>query len=258
MLDRLAAAFDLDAGARERPRNVAMRHHDRPAAVADDATVEPVQRVGDHRRRQHLLDGHDIAQHRVRIVLRMVRRRDLDPGQLLAGGAVLIHVPHGAHGVEIHRGRAERELERHVRRVGIVDARRGPGRHALRARPAGQRDQRDAALAGGDGGGGMRHMDQIGRAAGVGGIHVPDVEADIVEHRQGTEPGGIAGTEIAVDIAQREPGVGQRPARDLGVQLPERLVERLAGRMLVGTDDIGRSAVAHAGTRSLGGDAAPC
>ena len=57
---------------------------DGAAAVGDDAAVEPMQRIGDHRRVHHLLDRDHVAQHRVRVVLRVVRGRDLDPGELLA------------------------------------------------------------------------------------------------------------------------------------------------------------------------------
>jgi len=52
--------------------------NNRTAAVADDAAIEPVQRVGDHRRVDDILDGDDVAQHRVRIVLRVMRGRDFD------------------------------------------------------------------------------------------------------------------------------------------------------------------------------------
>jgi len=46
------------------------------------------------------------------VVLGVVGCRDLDPGQLLAGGAEeLMHVAHGAHAVDIVRGRAIGGLE---------------------------------------------------------------------------------------------------------------------------------------------------
>ena len=35
----------------------------------------------------------------MRIVLRMVGRGDLDPGELFAGGAVFVHVAHGTGGL---------------------------------------------------------------------------------------------------------------------------------------------------------------
>ncbi len=44
--------------------------------------------------------GDDVAQHGVRIVLGVMGGGDLDPGELLAGGAELVHVAHGAHAVD--------------------------------------------------------------------------------------------------------------------------------------------------------------
>ena len=62
MCDQVHQAFrDLRAG-----------DNDRPAAVADDATIEPMQRVGDDRRVDDIFDGDDVAQHRMRIVLRVM------------------------------------------------------------------------------------------------------------------------------------------------------------------------------------------
>ena len=141
-----------------------------------------MQRIGDHRRVQHVLDGDDVAQHRVRVVLRVMRGRDLDPGELLAGGAVLVHVAHGAHAVDVVRGRAVGRLE-----IGLGAGR--ARRHRAGARLAGQRDQRDRALAGGDRLGGMAEMDQIGAAAGLGGIDMADLEAEVVDHRPQRRPG---------------------------------------------------------------------
>ena len=76
----------------------------RATAVGDDAAIHPVQGIGDHRRVQHVLDRDDLLQHRVRIVLRVMRGGDLDPGQLLAGGAVVVHVAHGTHAVDVVGG----------------------------------------------------------------------------------------------------------------------------------------------------------
>src|SRR5258706_15692587 len=40
-------------------------HDQRAAAVTYDAAVEPMQRIGNHRRIEHVLDGDDLAQHGV-------------------------------------------------------------------------------------------------------------------------------------------------------------------------------------------------
>src|SRR5690606_17331858 len=83
----------------------------RAAAVGDHAAVQTVQRVGDHRRVQHVLDGDHVTQHGVLVPLGVVAGRHLDPGQLLAGGAVLVHVARGAHGVGVVGGAAVDVLE---------------------------------------------------------------------------------------------------------------------------------------------------
>ncbi len=57
-----------------------------------------------------------------------------------------------------------------VRLLRVAQARRGAGRHALGARTAGERDQRDVAAAGGDRLRGMADVHDVGRAAHVGGV----------------------------------------------------------------------------------------
>ena len=101
MLHRLAGADDLDQRPLELFGDLRANNDNRAAAVADDAAIEPMQRGSDHRRVHHVLDGHYLGQHGVRIVLRVMRGGDFDPGELLARGAVLVHVAHRAHGVGV-------------------------------------------------------------------------------------------------------------------------------------------------------------
>ena len=61
-------------------------------------------------------------------------------------------------------------------------------------------------------------MDQIGTAAGLGGIDVADLEAEVIDHRP-KAAGGVAGAEIAVDVGLGEPGILERALGDLGMQL---------------------------------------
>ena len=131
VLRRFAAAEHLDAVALERGRDLGRHHHKRAAAVGDHAAVEPVQRVRDHRRVDHLVHRHDLAQHGVFVVLGVVRGGDLDPGELLAGSAEFVHVPARGHAVHVHHGGSVDELERHVGRSVAVIAGRRAGRHAL-------------------------------------------------------------------------------------------------------------------------------
>ena len=137
--------------------------------------------------------------------------RDLDPGELFAGGAVVVHMAHGTHAVGIVGGRAVSRLE-----IGLCAG--GARRHRPGARLAGERDQRDRAFAGRDRFGGVAEMDQIGTAAGLGGIHMANLEAEVIDHRP-KAAGGVAGAEIAVDIGFGEPGILDRALGDLGMQL---------------------------------------
>ena len=133
----------------------------RATAVADDTAIEPVQWIGDQWRVEYVLDRDHLRQHGVRIVLGMMRSRDLDPGELRAGGAVIVHVPHGAHGVAVRRRDGVRHFPAGFRLVRIAGARRRAGRHAFGARPPGQGDQRDRALAERDRFGGVADLQQV-------------------------------------------------------------------------------------------------
>src|SRR3546814_4026189 len=61
--------------------------------------------------RSYVLDRDHLAQHRMLVVLRVVRGGDLDPGELLAGRAELVHVAHGAHGVHVRSEEHTSELQ---------------------------------------------------------------------------------------------------------------------------------------------------
>ncbi len=189
-----------------------------------------MQRIGDHRRVQHVLDGDDLLEHRVRIVLRVMRGRDLDPGELLAGGAVIMHVPQRAHAVGIVGGRSISRLE--IRLGAGRTRRRGTG-----ARLARQRHQRDRALARRDGFGRVAKMDDVGAAAGLGRIDVAHAQAEIIHHRPGAAR-CIARAKVAIDIGAGQPGVLQRALRHFGVQLRGRLVGRMPRRVFVDSGDV--------------------
>ena len=81
-------------------------------------------------------------------------------------------------------------------------------------------------------------MDQIGTAAGLGGIDVADLEAEVIDHRP-QPAGGVAGAEIAVDIGLGQPGVLDRALGDLGMQLCGGFIGCVPGRMLVDPGNVG-------------------
>src|SRR5690606_22686631 len=89
MLDRFSGADQLHARPVEPACDLRAGCDHRAAAIADDAAVQPVQRRRHERRRKNVVDGDDLAQHRIGIEMRMVRSGDLDPGELLARRAEL-------------------------------------------------------------------------------------------------------------------------------------------------------------------------
>ena len=227
----------------ERPlqafRDLRPRHDHRAAAVAHDAAVEAMQRIRDHRRVHDFLDRDHVPEHRVGVVLGVMRSRDFDPGELLARRAVLVHVAHRAHRVEVHGHRAVRHL---VRRIGKVDAavahlRAGA---AFGVRPAGERDQRDVALSGRDGFRGVGDVHQIRAAAHVGGVDVAQlVEVHVVRHAPDVGARRVTRTEVAVDVVLGESRVLERAFRALRVELRDGFVGGLAQGMLESTGDVG-------------------
>src|SRR3546814_14563891 len=90
------------------------------------------------------------------------------------------------------------------------------GCHALGARPASQRDQRDAALAGGNRLRGMADVDEIRRTAGIGGIDVAQLQAHVIGHVARAEARRIAGAALAVDVVLAQAGVFPRPFGQIG------------------------------------------
>src|SRR5215510_1687152 len=81
-LRRLAVAQHRDGLPGQIPGHLRCDHDERAAAVADHAAIQPVQRVADHGRLQHLRNRHRVGKHRVRVVLRVPGCRHLDRRQL--------------------------------------------------------------------------------------------------------------------------------------------------------------------------------
>jgi len=179
------------------------------------------------------------------LIQAMVRGGDLDPGELFGGGAELVHVAHGGHRVHVDDGGSIDGFEADIRGI-AVGAGGGAGGHAFGARPPGEGDEAYGGLAGGDGLRGMADVQHVGRAAGLGAVHVAHVaQAHVFNHRQCAEPGCVAGAEVAVHIVDAKARIGQRPARALRMDLRHRLVRRLACGVLVDARDIGFAPDAH-------------
>ncbi|MCY1442527.1 hypothetical protein D9M71_588990 [compost metagenome] len=97
---------------------IGAHHYHGSGTVGHQAAVTHAQRVGHHARTQHILEAQVVAHVGVGVELRPFTRRHGDLGQVLARGAVLVHVPRGGQGIGRHR------VHRTVRRF--------PGRRARR------------------------------------------------------------------------------------------------------------------------------
>ena len=148
-----------------------------------------------------------------------------------------MHVPLRAHCVDVQDGRIVRRFERHV--GWLYRHRCAPRLRPAGAWFAGERDQRDLALAGRDRLRRMIHMHDIRRAAGFRRVGVAHVQAEVVGHREGAEARRVAGAEIRVDVREAEPGVGEGAARDFGVELGDGDPFGLARGMFVNACDTG-------------------
>ena len=157
-------------------------------------------------------------QHRVRIMLRVVRRRDLDPGELLAGGAVLMHVAHGAERVDIGCGQPVGEFEVRFRLVRVAHAAAG-GDARLRGFPASVISA-TLHLPSGDGLGRMaepapHRNSRRHRWSRHGGVW----QTEIVGHRHRTRPGASPAQKKPSISSLRQPRILDRALGDFGMQL---------------------------------------
>ena len=152
------------------------------------------------------------------LVRGVLAHRHRHRGQLLGGGAELVHVPAGRHGVVAHQGVAPQ---------GVVDG--GPrgepapaptaGAEApthLRELDAAVGDEHHLGRPGLHRVGGVLHEHLERRPARVGLVEVGGVEPQVLGH-----PGGVHGEEAGggepVDVGEGQPGVGQGPVGGLAV-----------------------------------------
>ena len=90
---------------------------------------------------------------------------------------------------------------------------------------------------------GERHVRGATKLSGVDVAELCEIE--VFGHGGGAGTRRIASAEITVDINAREPGIGERAERHLGVQLRHCLVRRMPCRMLVRTGDVGFALDGH-------------
>ena len=205
---RLAIAPDRDGFGLEVPGAFGGGHDDGTRAVGDKAAIEQMQRLGDHRAGQDVIDGQRIAPRRGGVQLRPFPGGDGDLGQVLGGGAVFVHVALRRHRIAAHRRRhpiggfvlhrQDRWTSAQIAAaqgflVGAVD------------------DQGNLAIALAQRHRGMGDMRLEGRAADIGAIDISGHDAQIFAQRdrgQLSRPryAPHAGGQKPVDIAQRKPG----------------------------------------------------
>ena len=203
-----------------------------------------MQRVGDDRRREHLIDRDRVAEEGVGVVLRVQRGGDLDLGQLGAGRAVLVHVP--PRGQRVLGGDRGPPQQLEVGFGGLAEHPAAARRATSGARLAGERDEGDVALAGRDRRRRVSDVGEVGRAAELRRVGPSTTEAEVLRHRERPESGRFAVAEVRVDVGQGEARIGERTERDVGVDLGQRRIRDLAQRVLERPDDRRRTAQRHA------------
>ena len=111
-LDALAGAQDVDRLRREILGPLGRRQDQRAAAVGHQAALQQAERIGDHPRAQHVVDGDRIAERRARVLRRPLALHHRDHGDLLVRHAVGLHVAQHRDRKQARRAhRAERLLE---------------------------------------------------------------------------------------------------------------------------------------------------
>ncbi len=179
--------------------DVGAGQHQRAPALRRHGAVEQVEGVGDHAAVENVLgrERPPPVVDRLGVDVPVVADGRGDGGQRFGGRAVDLHVPTGHEG-ELGRGEHPERGDELVRRPG---PRGGGVPFGVRAGGS-RRDEDGRGEAGGDGRCGLEHRRDPG--AGHRPPHGPDpVLVD--------EVGGAAGPDHPVDVARREPGVGDRP-----------------------------------------------
>ena len=214
------------AAAGQRPRG--------PPGVGHQAAVQQVQGPGDGPAGEHVLHRQRLAHQRPRVEGGPAPGGDGDLGQLLPGGAVAVHVPRAGQGVGPDRRRqTERGLE-----LGLVDAVEGAHRRPHARAPAlPVADQGHPAAPAGHGQRGVAQVEHEGRPADVRAVAVARGDAQVLAQLGRRQAGG----KETVNLGLLDPGLGQRVAAGLGVQLEGRLVGQDADLVrLADADDAGR------------------
>ena len=229
------------------PRHVGPGDDDRAAAIGDHAAFEQVQRVRDHARIHHVVDGGlaDVEElevvhglHGLGVAHRVMARRGGDLGELFAGRAELEHVPPGGHRVVRDERHAGEGFEV-VRRIHAAAPAAGAdaGDVAVRGGAVGQ--ERDAGLAFADRTPGVGRVELVGAAAHRG--RVDDVRPDAEVLGDG-EPARAALRRVVdgIHVAPGQPGVPEGRGGRAGLDVHRGdLALDVPGRVFMDADDGG-------------------
>ena len=201
---------------------------DGAAAVGDHAAFEEVEGVGDDAGVPDILGG-DLTRAAeaevghgldgLRVADGVGAGGDGDGGELVLGGAVLVHVALLDHGIVGDEGDAPGVL--HVADgCGVADAGGAAG-----ADGAGDGvgdgavgEEGDVGLAGGDVAGGVGGVELEGGPADVGGVENPGLEAKVLGDLQ-ADGAGLVGVVDGVDVAPGQAGVLEGPGGGGGLDV---------------------------------------
>ena len=138
-----------------------------------------MQRVGNHRRVDHVLDGNHILEHGMRVVLCVVRCRYLDPGELFRSCAMFIHVSVGNHAINIGNHRPKWRFKGVVRRIHGVSM-GGVGSRRLGSGSSREGNERNTAFTRVNRLDGVSDVINIRRAPTFRCVDVPQIQAQVL------------------------------------------------------------------------------
>lgn len=208
-------------------------YHAGAAAVGDQAAVGGAQRVADHPRGKDIIDAQRPTGECLGIQVGPLPGRDRHLGELLACGAVLVHVPAGRQGIG-----GDRVARLVGRLVPLWLA------HRYQAAAGGSlvgavADQRSVAETGLQCQSGLQQVQLETGAADIGAIHEFRADAEVFGDRQGGKGMGAGGGEDRVDVGKLQAGIGNGPERRLAEQLDGAVARRLADAGATDADDGG-------------------